>query len=148
MPQLTIENQRLIDDVCRRNRRSGADALRGVNLQREKRHLEPVEKKAVYQYIRGATHVRGATETRGRKAILTRRDVVLLQQARRRLIKRADGDHRVTYQMIMDEAALPSSPGLRTVEDALRDDGVGYRKPREKVYLTDKDAKRRLRFAE
>ena len=49
--------------------------------------------------------------------------------------------------MVKDAAKLPSNPGQRTIEDAMRGDGIAYRPPRKKVHITAEDAKIRLKVA-
>ena len=98
-------------------------------------------------YVKGETHERGAEEKRGRKRSLSRGDVQKLQATRRRLIMKADGTRRVTYADVQSNTKLDKSPCQRVVENALRQDGVKYRKPREKVQLTKEDAAKRLAFA-
>ena len=147
MPQLTPAELSLVDDLVRGQRKSPTEAWRVVNAGRCRHGAQPVEKSTVHRYCRGETHRRDAKETRGRKPILSKRDISKLQQARRRLIRVANGNCRVTYQDIIDEAALDKDVGKQTVEAALRAEGVGYRKPREKIQLSEKDAKERLKVA-
>ena len=91
--------------------------------------------------------MRGRKEKRGRSRSLSRGDVRKLMQTRRRLIKAADNEYRVTYEDIIDAASLESEPCVRTVADALRKEGVRFRTPRKKVQLSALDAKLRLKVA-
>jgi len=147
MPQLTVEEQNLVDKVVRQNSQSPLEALRQINKARKKAKTQPLEHTAVYRYVRGATHLRGRSETRGRKRALSASDVRALQTTRRRLIKEANGDKRVTYKDIMENCDLESLPSQDVVEDALRAAGVRYRKPREKIYIDEQDAKTRDKVA-
>ena len=83
------------------------DALRRVNAAREADGGTPVHKTSVYRYLKGETHRLGRRERRGRDKALTRKDCVKLQQARRRLLKRANSQRRVTDKDIMEEAGTP-----------------------------------------
>ena len=111
--------------------------------------VAPISESAVCRYVNGETHTRGRSETRGAKGKLANRDKRLLRNARTRLIKKFDSEYRVTYKMIIDEAAerggLQSDPCQRVVEDFFRsEENVRYRKPREKIYITEKDAAKRM----
>ena len=145
MPQLTVEEQKVIHRVVMKEKRKPGEALQEINAARKKAKVKPLGKTAVYSYVSGETHEHGATERRGRKRSLSPGDVAKLQVTRRRLIKAANSAKRVTYEDIMDKTELKKEmPSERTVADALRADGVSYKKPREKIQLTDKDAKVRL----
>ena len=149
MPQLSSAEQNMIDDVTRRQKRSGADACRAVNTLRVRKQLDAVSVTAVHNYINGATHARGRADRRGHgQRLLTTVHVRKLAAARRRLIKKVDGARRVTYADVIAEAKLDVSCCQRTVMDAMRDEGIAYRPARAKVQITEEDAKKRLEFAE
>ena len=57
--------QNMIDDVTRRQKRSGADACRAVNTLRVRKQLDALSVTAVHSYINGATHARGRADRRG-----------------------------------------------------------------------------------
>ncbi len=101
----------------------------------------------VYLYLKGLSHKRGATEKRGRKRALSKRDVRTLDAARRRLIKRADNEVRVTYADIVKEAGLTDVACQRVCEEALRAEGVSFKAPRRKIQVSEADAKHRLEIA-
>ena len=138
----------VIDEVIRKEKGSPTDAWRRINRDRRATKVKCVHKTAVHRYANGATHKRGAVETRGRKRALSKGDVRKLELARRRLIKKEDNQHRVTYEDIIEEASLTSEPCQRVCEDALRNLGVSYKHPRSKIQISDKDAKQRLETAE
>ncbi len=149
MPQLSSAGQNMIDDVTRRQKRSGADACRAVNTLRVRKQIDAVSVTAVHNYINGATHARGRADRRGHgQRLLTTVHVRKLAAARRRLIKKVDGARRVTYADVIAEAKLDVSCCQRTVMDAMRDEGIAYRPARAKVQITEEDAKKRLEFAE
>lgn len=141
MPQLTDAEMTAVDGVMR-TQGSPMDALRKVNARRQRRD-NPVHKSTLYRYLGGETHLRGQKETRGRKKILVKKDILKLTQSRRRLLKQADSEYRVTHADIVEEAGLEACQ--RVCEDALRSAGVRFRRPREKVHLSKDDAKERLR---
>ena len=130
--------------VVGHQKKSGAHAHRLLSKKREACGQEPLEKTAVYRFLRGETHRTGTSETRGRHKILTNADLRTLQQARRRLIKKADNEERITWKMVIDEADLEGPPCQRVVEDAMRHKGCRFRPPRRKIGLTAKDAKKRV----
>ena len=131
----------------RNEKGSATDALRRVNEQRRAANIRRVNKSTVHRYAAGITHKRGAVEKRGRKRALSKQDVRKLDQARRRLIKKEDNQHRVTYEAIVDEASLSTEPCQRVCEDALRHLGVSYKHPRRKILISEADAKKRLATA-
>ena len=143
--QLQISEQALVDKVMRRDGGTATDALAAVNAARARRGVPELNKSTVHRYVAGRTHKRGQHETRGRKRKLSRADVRKLDQARVRLLKQADGEHRVTYEHIVDEAGLADSVCLRVAQDALRSTGVAFRHPRKKIYVSEDDAKLRLK---
>ena len=149
--QLTVEEMERVDKILRREKKSAADAWRAVNEERaktpRKERVAPLSKQAVHRYVNGESHVRGRSETRGRKRKLRKVDELRLDQARRRLIKQADGEYRVTHDDVMEEAsktALNSNPCQRVCADSLRTQNVKFRAPRKKIFLTEKDAKKRM----
>lgn len=145
--QLTAKEQEQIKKWAGHDKMKGSKIINMLNKNREGRGDTPVEKSTVYRFLRGETHVRGAPETRGRPNILTRQDIRKLQQARRRLIRNADSEERVTWQDVLDEADLDSAPSLRLVEETLRNEAVRFRPPRKKIALKSEDAKKRYRVA-
>ena len=145
--QLTAAERRVIDNMVRVKKASPTDAFLKINEKRIKSNIRPVEKSCVHRFVKGSTHKLVTQETRGRKPILTKKDVNKLDQARRRLIRRADNDSRVTYTDVLEESGLTGKVSQRICEDALRGRGVGYKAPRRKIYVTDKDAKERKSWA-
>ena len=60
-----------------------------IRKMREKDNIEMVDLTNVRRFLRGATHKRGAKETRGRKCIYSRRNVLSMNAARRKFIKKS-----------------------------------------------------------
>jgi hypothetical protein len=145
--QLTEKEQEQIKVWAGHGKMKGSEILAKLNSKREARGETLIEKSTVYRFIRGETHVRSASETRGRPNQLRRQDIRKLQEARRRLCRAADSEELVTWQHVLDEADLDRTPSLRVVQDALRNEGVRFRRPRKKIALTSEDAKKRYRVA-
>ena len=76
------------------------EILTKVNAKRQKLKVELAAKQTIYRYINGYTHRCGHPEKRGRKRILAKGDVRKIDQARRRWIKRASSQKRVTWVQI------------------------------------------------
>ncbi len=147
--QLSVAEQRRVDDLVRNKKKSGAHAVRALNAARARRGVELVEQKAVYSYIRGQTHVRGRVEKRGAKTIVEQKHIRKLMQTRRRLVKAADGEVRVTWSDVINEADLDVDCCQKTIEDAVRESTEPrYRPARAKVSLADTDARLRKAFAQ
>jgi len=145
--QLTMAERTRIDGMIRRAKASPTDAWRRINKERRKKGIREVEMSCVYRFAKGLTHKLGAKETRGRKRALPKQDIRNLDKARRRLIQRADNDHRVTYEQVVEEAGLEGVVGLRVCEDALRSLDVGFKPARRKIYVSEEDAEKRLEVA-
>ena len=94
--QLTKVERAQIDNIVRTKKMSATEALRQINAARKRSKAQEVEKSTVYRYVRGLTHKPHVPEKRGRKRSLSKKDVRSLDQARRRLIKRAENEERVT----------------------------------------------------
>ena len=143
--QLTVAERSRINSLMCSAGASATDALRAIN--KERKIVAKVDISTVYRYAKGSTPKLGAAEARGRPKSLSKGQIRRLDQARRRLIKRANNQTRVTYAAVIAEAALDNPPCQRVCEDALRAQGVGYRHPRSKIYISEKDAKQRLQVA-
>ncbi len=139
--QLTVEKQSLIDDVVRTSKGSATDAMEIVNAKRLKKGIRPLEKSAIYRFVNGGTHTRNVEETRGRKRSLSKKDIRKLDQTRRRLIIEADSEHMVTYSQIVKDAGVEGVAGLRACQDALRGEGVSFKPARQKIQVSEADAK-------
>ena len=149
MPQLTSAEQNLVDSITRAQRKSGADAWRAVNKLREHKGIGIVSVTAVHNYVNGITHTRGRPERRGKgQSKLATSHVGKLMAVRRRMIKKANNEKRVTYADVIAEAGLDVDCAQRTMEDALRREGLSYHPARARVQVSEDDAKARLAFAE
>ena len=154
MPQMTDAEMRRADRLMRGDSMTPVAIWRLLKKSREvaaksapkgqKRKASKLSSTTVYAFCNGETHPRQRVETRGRDDALTKGDVRSLMQARRRLIQKRSSQRRVTYAEVIEEAALEKDVSQRTVEDALREQGIRYRPARKKIYLSDKDAKARV----
>ena len=145
--QLTTAEQTDIDKVLRSGKGGPMDALRKINNARALKNIEEVVKSTIYRFVKGNTHKRGKKEIRGKQKLLRKADIARLERVRKRLLKVADSTRRVTYKEIQEQAGLKGKCSERVVQDALRAQGVRFRAPRRKVYLTEDDAKGRLKLA-
>ena len=69
--------------------------------KREKDNTEMVDIINLHRFLRGATHKREAEETHGRKCIYSRRNVLSMNAARRKLSKKTTtGAGRITWDLI------------------------------------------------
>ena len=144
MPQHLTENEQdLIDKYVRTERKKPMEALAGVNKGRIKKGLEIVDKSTVYRYVNGKSHRRNVVETRGRAKSLSKTDETHLLKTRRRLLREAGNQKRVTHDDVHKASGLKKKACKRVVMDALRINGVRYRRPREKILITEEDAKTR-----
>ena len=123
MLQLTLQAEVLIDHELR-SKVSPTAALRTVTVARKNRGNQEALKQTVYRYINGQTHRRGRAEKRGRKRALTKADVRKITQTRRRLIKEATGEYRVTYGHAREVSGLKKKACQKVMEEALRAKGV------------------------
>jgi hypothetical protein len=144
---LTTEEQIIVDTMLRQEGASVNDIWLRLSADRRADKVKPLHISSVYRFAKGLTHKRSAVETRGRKPALSRSDIRDLDKARRKLLRNADSERPITYADISDETGLGEKASLRTQAQRLRDLGVRFRKPREKVCISAEDAKKRLRTA-
>ena len=130
--QLTQAERVTIDRLILQDKSTPTEALDHINAARRRRKEPEVGKGSVHRYVKGLTHKLGAVEKRGRKRSLSPRDVRALDQARRRLIKKANNNVRVTHADVVEEAGVGEKAGERLCADVLRAGGVAYRAPRRK----------------
>ncbi len=149
MPQLTSADQNRVDSITRAPKKSGADSWRAVNKLRENEGIGSVSVTAVHNYVNGITHTRDRPERRGKgQSKLAPSHVKKLMAVRRRMIEKANNEKRVTYADVIAEAGLDVDCAQRTMEDALRREGLSYHPARARVQVSEDDAKARLAFAE
>ena len=143
MPQLTPQELQEISRLVGHEKETAKEAWRRVNKSRRKNKVDEVDYSAVTRFVKGETHDPTKAEARGRKPLLAKADVRSAEKARKRLVREADNDHRVTYSDVMEESGLEDKAGQRTLERRLREQGVAYRKGREKIQIDAADAKAR-----
>ena len=120
------------------------EILTKVNAKRQKLKVELAAKQTIYRYINGDTHRRCRPKKRGRKKVLAKGDVRKIDQARRRLTKKASSQERVTWAQIYIAFGFKKKVSQRSVEQAVRAMGVRFRPPRKKTFIAKDDAKVRL----
>jgi hypothetical protein len=142
---LTPTEQDLIRKEANAHVNGGKAACKEVNRRRARKDIDEISYSAVCRFLAGETHLQGKAEVRGRDSVLTNKDKHTLDITRQKLVKKANNQYRVTYEDVVNDAwpRLSGEPCLRVCADALRERGVSYTKPREKVYLSDEDAKKR-----
>ena len=101
--QLSTEEQSVIGSILRKHD-TASNAFRFINSRRANRHIRPIGKDAIHRFAKGSTHKCGAPEARGQKRALSEHDVRKLDKTRRRLIKSADNEWRVTYKDVIEAA--------------------------------------------
>ena len=112
---LTADEQALVDRVIKKQRLTPNDAFIALAESRRKHCDAPPAKTTLYRYLKGETHKRNRKESRGRPKSLRRSDVRKLMNARRRLIKAADNEYRVTYKDTIVAAGLEEASCQRTI---------------------------------
>ena len=117
---LTPTECQRIDVVVRGKKQPASHVLAEINIARARRGVGPTSAATVSRYCQGKTHRRGVAEVRGRPPALTRAHIRCANLARKRLLKQADGERRVTWAMVVEEAGLGDVGCHRTICDALR----------------------------
>ena len=77
--QITEAEQSLIEKVYQSG--TATDALQAVNKARAAKSVPLLEKSSVHRFVKGKSHKRCAKETRGRKQLLTKMQLLRLDQA-------------------------------------------------------------------
>ena len=144
---MTVAEQVTVDTMLRQEKATVNEAWLRISADRRVQRIRPLHISNIYRFAKGLTHKRSSEEARGRKRALSAADVRTLDAARRKMLKEADSEFRVTYEDISKKTGMDKKASLRTQADALRNLGVRLRRPREKVCITAEDAKKRLRVA-
>ena len=135
----------LVETMARAKKKPAAIVAK-LSSVRAKARLPPVSQTAVYRVLGGAAYQRGRKERRGRARVLKQKDKRRLEAARKKLLKRANSETRVTYEAVM--AAAKTKVSQKTVETFFRQDGVKWRPARTKPERTKDEQDRRLAQAE
>ena len=146
-PHLSPVEQRTILKAIYKKGKTKADALRAVNVLREKKGMVATSRSSIHRFTTGVTHRHNTKEKRGRKKILKKSHTRKLDRSRLKLIREADSEWPVTYKAVMEDAGMTGMVCQRTVEDEFRAAGVSFRTPRSKVFLSEKDASKRFKTA-
>ena len=134
---LSLKEQERATVLSQQKSYSITEVLHALNETRMKKGEEPLSRSPLYRFLTGRTHKRAASENRGRPKSLTRAHIQKLLKTRRRLIREANSEYRVTYEDIIEAADLPVQCCQKSVESALRNEGVKYSAPRKKIALTN-----------
>jgi len=119
-PHLAPVEQRTILKVIYKKGKTKADALRAVNVLREKKGMVATNRSSIHRFTTGVTHRHNTKEKRGRKKILKKSHTRKLDRSRLKLIREADSEWLVTYTAVMEDAGMTGMVCQRTVEDEFR----------------------------
>ena len=135
-PRLTsAEQDRIL--VAQASRKTTAHIYDLLARQRQRRGEKMVHINVIRCFLRGRTHRRSKVETRGRKRSLSRRNVLSMDAARRKIINDTKGGHQVKWQEIVAKGRAPRAHAT-TVSRAFEREGlsVKLRRSREKPQRT------------
>lgn len=97
---------------------------------------------AVRKALSGKSHKMGLPETRGRKRKLTRKQVLKLNTVRKTLLKKADGQTKVTYSQILRKGRLAMNVSPTTLAKNFQTEGVDVKwRPAREGQVLDGKAK-------
>ena len=113
---------------------------------RERLHRRGPDITTVRRCIKGHTFKRSQVETRGRKRILSERNLATMNQVRRDLLAKADGEHEVTWEQIIRKSRVPKVDASTVAKHMKKRFGVQARSPRLKPSRSsiDKASRKRL----
>ena len=77
-----------------------------ISAKREAKGIEVPKRCAIRRACRGFTHLFGRGETRGRKQSLSKAEVARLNDARKRLVAKADAEYEVPYKLVLKSARV------------------------------------------
>ena len=99
----------------------------------------------VRKALQGKAYKNGVAETRGVKRKLTRKQVLKLDGVRKRLLKQADSEDKVTWTHVLRKGRLAMKVTERTLAKNFQDEGldVKWRPARDSQDLTADDKKER-----
>ena len=98
----------------------------------------------VRRFLRGTTHKRGAKETRGRPRTYSRRNVLTMNTARLRIIKKSKGGKQATWgRVVATSRAPPADPTTAARAFAREGIAVRLRRSREKPQRTPEQEQER-----
>jgi hypothetical protein len=80
-----------------------------LRKRRSTKKIDMMNLTAVRRFLRGKTHKRGQVEARGRKRAVTRRNVMAMDNARRKFIDRTKGTRQATWDLIRVKGRTPKA---------------------------------------
>ena len=129
--------------------KSPAQLHRALASRRARREIVAPTLRRLRDALRGTTYKRSRKETRGRKRKLSRRNVLKMNHARKRLIKKAQGEREVRWEDIR-KASRVQKTHRSTLKRAFQREGlpVQARVPRAKPGRTPLQAAARVSYCE
>ena len=109
------------------------DVIKLITKLRQKKNLPPPSETAVRRILRGETYQRGRVDRRGRQTVFGTQLKNTVDKVRRKLLKKADNQHRVTWDLIMQEAKLKGKVSDRTVRKHMNKAERKWRPARAKI---------------
>ncbi len=104
-----------------------------VEKRRGAKGVDMVNVTVVRRFLNGKTHKRGKVETRGRKQKLTRRNVLTMDNARRKFIKGTQGTRQATWDFVRTKGRAPKAHRTTVARSFAREKiDVKLRRCREK----------------
>ena len=99
----------------------------------------------VRKVLKGNTYKRGAVETRGPKRVLSKKQILKLNSVRKKLLKKADSEKRVTWQEVLRVGRLARKVEPETLARNFQQEGldVKWRPARDGQDLTKPEMKER-----
>ena len=92
---------------------------------------------AVRRFLRGQTDRRGRSETRGRKCTFSRRFVMSMDKARKKLIDKTKGTRQATWELVRTKGWAPAAHRTTVARSFTREGvDVRLRRCREKLQRT------------
>ena len=91
----------------------GANAVqlhRSLAVRRARRGVPAPNVTNIRKLVKGRTYNRGSVERRGRPSKLTHSNVMILNRTRKLKLKKANGEHEVTWDSLIRVARVPKYP--------------------------------------
>ena len=113
---------------------------------RRRQGIESPNLTNVRKLLKGNTYKGNVLEVRGRKRILTRKQILKLNTVRKSLLKKADGEDKVTWENVLRVGRLATKVSAQTLAKNFLEEGldVKWRTARESQTLDAKQKKERF----
>ena len=123
-------------------RKSENEIFKALDAARQRRGESAPHLTKIRKVLKGQTYKKGKKESRGRPLLLTPPKLRRLLKKRKALIKKAAGEHEVTYTKIKKSARVNVSKS--TVSRAFKKKGIQFRPMRLKPQRTKETMKARM----